>query len=488
MEFVKKYLVILISGVVALLALVGMVVGMSGYSSAQEKMDQAKGLLDKVKQVMRGVPVDVIEDGKVVTKNLLPTPGLIEKNQAVAQAKADLAYQAQRDILGRNIGLDVKTGKSKRVLISDGIFPKPKSESAYGFSAKYRQALADVLKSMQAGAVPTSKEIRKEYDDLDRWLGFHADPGDKSGRSGSSKSGKGGKSSKDSKNEEEESSSDGAGTTLDDTAKTNIAAQQAAMKKAQTIKVYADQLALDVVENAYEAAEGKPPTVDAMWWAQMSIWLQQDIASAIVDVNASAKNVLDSSVKRIVKIDIVDGIYQGAVSENSGYVGLPPQGEKPPESLSGVTDNPYFDSTAIRMELIIRADRVPAFIDAMYRQGDYLLYAWTVKSVEPSLEGERRVTASSGIPEEELYRYGQASVVRVTLWWETYLVKDFYYWGIIGYGATDEGKTFVKLYDGTKVEVPQADERKGVDGLKGLMPDSIRKPASGEQEDTGTTR
>ena len=78
-----------------------------------------------------------------------------------------------------------------------------------------------------------------------------------------------------------------------------------------------------------------------------------------------------------------------------------------------------------------------------------------------------------------LYDYGTAApVVELTTYWETYLLSDFYHWGIVGYDLNKEtNKPVLVMYDGKRVEVESIEKR---DNLKGLMPKMIRAALSGE--------
>ena len=67
--------------------------------------------------------------------------------------------------------------------------------------------------------------------------------------------------------------------------------------------MYIDPLALDVSKYI---PENQQPDVYYIWYAQVGLWIQRDVADSLAAVNAEAKNVLDAPVKRLMKIDVVE--------------------------------------------------------------------------------------------------------------------------------------------------------------------------------------
>lgn len=450
MNILKKHIVIVASGAVSLLAVVGMVLGMGGFASAQKMLDEAKMLAGKVTAAGQGVDVKTA-DGR--SHRIIPTKELVKRAREGTKEIRDKAFETQRSALHRNIGFDPKTGKTKRQVLLEGIFPKPSGATAYGFPSSYRAAIGELLAQLKAGTPPTEHAISEELEHLDRRIGFHGDAPTKEGG----------------RNAEEHANQ------FTEEGKRIYAAQQAALNQAKTIKLYADVDSLDIVPEAYEAGTGTPPDVEAMWWAQLSLWIQQDLVAAMAEINASADNVMASPVKRLFKINVQHGYYLNAVGGKSAFRGGSAQKTFAP-SFTGLTATKHYDLTAFELDIVVDVRKIPLLIDAIHRQGHYLLYQWNIESVEAETQQDMRMDR---IDKEQLYRYGSDPVVRFTSSWEVYLFRDFYHWGIVGYGYDEQEQPAVRLMNGALVAAP-GEQREGVEGLVGLMPASIRNDLAGE--------
>jgi hypothetical protein len=206
-----------------------------------------------------------------------------------------------------------------------------------------------------------------------------------------------------------------------------------------------------------------------MWWAQLSYWMQDDIFSAIAEVNSKSTNVLDAVVKRIVSMSLMHG-YLVDNQGNLDFVGR--EQLQLPDSFSSLGSKQFYDVTHYSLSVIIDARQIPKFIDAMYRQQHNLLYTYKIEMLTPNTSDQA----------EAFYRYGTGPVVKLTTWWETYFIRDYYHWGIVSYGINKEtGKPFVMLYDGTKKEQDDMEKRTG---LRGLMPKAIRVALGSDTADS----
>jgi hypothetical protein len=72
-------------------------------------------------------------------------------------------------------------------------------------------------------------------------------------------------------------------------------------------------------------ASGDQPSMVQLWERQLELWIQQDIAQAIANMNADAESVLDAPVKRLVRMQVVPGYVGlhtgGAVGGDGGSSG-----------------------------------------------------------------------------------------------------------------------------------------------------------------------
>ncbi len=477
MDFVKKHLLMLISAVVAVLALVILFLGISQLGGMKELLDKAQSLAKQVEDILKGVPVQT-PDGRTVS--LIPTQKVNDEMKKLKIVFDEQGDQTLQKALLENIGYDPATKNIRRRLLMDGIFPKPVSDDRpFKFPQKYKEAIDGLLPGIQAGEAPTSKEIEAEkealaQDDIssmeetkDKGKAKPANPDRRGYNVGLMES---------------------AGQAVSESDDKAVAI--AANKKADTIKVYCSSIsALDYIPNLYQPVGGNPPSVEMMWWGQLAYWIQSDILNSIAQVNTPAKNVRESTVKHILEIRVSHGYHLVTEDGRSTFVGLNdiPSG---PQNFAYLASEKYYDIVRFQVDLIIDARKIPQWIDSMYKQTHCLLYMWNIQAADsldikgsggdvgggPSFGGMMMSKSSS------LYKYGSSPVVRLKSWWETYLLRDFYHWGIVGYGRDKEtGKLYGSLYNGKKQELEDMEQRTG---LEGLMPKTIRQALGSEAPDT----
>ncbi len=441
----------MVSGIIALLSLVFMFIGMSKISSAKEELAKAGGYLNDISSIVQGVSIPT-PDGKRI--RLIPTEGVIEQLKEIANSYKSESFKILQKVLYDNIGYDQKTGKHRRELLLDGVFPKVVSQDRpFKFRDAYRSALRGLIRIISGGDIPTDEEIANEEELVRQDFGFLVDQesahqirGGKKGVQTQKKVG---------------------GYTEEEIRE--IAIRKAVLNKARSIKVYCADDVLDVVEEAYSLTSGQPPAVEDMWWAQLSYWIQRDIFLAIAKTNEQAKDVTASVVKRIVDVQMMHGYVTA-----EGFVGKD-QPNLPP-SFTEVYSNKYFDVLQFSITLIVDQTRLPQLIENVYKEGHYTLYLCNIDAVN-LLSEEQQLQEQN----ESLYYYGTQPLVKVTMYWETYLIRDFYHWGIVGYDVDNKtGKAILIFYDGSKVEVDDIEDRKPLDKMgKGLMPKSIREALVG---------
>lgn len=445
MAFVKKYLIIVISSAVALLAIVAIVLGRWNLAQSADLLKPADRFILSIKTIRAGVTVKT-QDGKTV--KLVPTEALVKKVKARSSTGDNTGLEAKRAALHKDIGFDPATGKFRRKTLIKGVFPETTNLASFTFKSRYRAAIDELLATLDAGGAATAEDADRELSNLKQDLGTSIFGILKSGKS----AGGGGAGS--------------SGTS--DQGFTHIAWQKAVIGGAEKIHIYATVDLLDVDLDMYTAQSGTPPSLGRMWRAQVSLWLQQDIVRAIAEVNNTENkegNVGDSVVKRILKIQI----QQPGDPESLG------RGFALQESFTGLTSPDNYDVARFLLEVIVDVRQIPKLKEAIYKQGHYLLYHFEIQE----LDVERAAAGRTGGGDDvELYRYGPAPVVRLVSYWEAYLLRDFYHWGIVDYGEDAKGE-FILTYDTAAEEFlrEQASKRAatGPDGLRGLMPKELRE-------------
>jgi hypothetical protein len=454
MDFVKKNLLIVISTAAAVLALAILGLGIFQVGSTQELLGKAQQLMENVNTVLKGVPVTTPDN---LTINLIPTEKAVSEVKDLELKYRDQGYQVLQGALEENIGYDPKTKTSRRQLILDGVFPKSVTEDLpFKFPYQYKEAIARLVAKMKAGVIPGEKEILAERERTAQEYRL-ASANARGGTRGSTGRGR-------------------TAVIREDQIEME-AYLRAADQRASQIKVYCDPLkALDIIPDLYSRNSGIPPLPEDMWWAQLSYWLQDDIASAVAAANASAKDVRESVVKQIQKIRMMHGyIVASETSNRMEFVGFD-ELQGAPDSFTGLGSGKYFDVLRFQIDMVIDARRIPEFVNAMYLQSHYLLYMWKVEAMATVQTG------TAGFDKNQsLLRFGPNPVVRLTTWWEAYMIRDFYHWGIVGYGYNrNTGKTYVTLYNGKQQSLDNPDSRTE---LEGLMPRRIRQALGSEPED-----
>jgi hypothetical protein len=202
--------------------------------------------------------------------------------------------------------------------------------------------------------------------------------------------------------------------------------------------VYLDPSAFAVNSSMLSAAN---PQVDNIWFAQLSFWVQTDIARAVAAANANLDSVADltlgapdappvptangepplrgvaaSPVKRILRLDMKPiPMYQFATS-GGGPVSADETAALPPTfgaSPTGRTSNKMYDVVPFRLTVDVEADHVNRFISVLTRDRLIYVYNQDVYTIEP------QSLAPMG------FLYGSKPVVRLVLSGEELLLRKW---------------------------------------------------------------
>jgi hypothetical protein len=202
------------------------------------------------------------------------------------------------------------------------------------------------------------------------------------------------------------------------------ARHRAAVKKARSIRMYADS------ETSFHvspiALTQESPSPADMWYAQVGLWIQEDLVHALAQLNDEAAeqlhgrepNVTNLPVKRIESIKV-----QGYVSGTGTLIAFPGTGGGSGRSVSGgaaptVTSftgrkaDDQFD--VVRCTLTVSVDErdLLRLIDSITRTNFYQLVGLEYTAADPA--------------ESEGYFYGDAPVVRAQLDFEGYMARKIY--------------------------------------------------------------
>ncbi len=199
------------------------------------------------------------------------------------------------------------------------------------------------------------------------------------------------------------------------------------VEQATLRKVYLDPdaFAVNTAIAGSTAAGGAAatPAVTDIWYSQVALWVQQDVAAAVAAANNASANVLTSPVKRVVRLQLnsesatmylcpapranagegtgmptgAGGVSPGVETETSK---IPASFDKSP---TGRTSNGMYDVIPFSLVLDVDASRVNQVIETLCANRLIAVTNEDVRSVDSA------TFASAG------YLYGSASVVRLTL-------------------------------------------------------------------------
>lgn len=211
--------------------------------------------------------VDSVKQGKTVS-DMMDAPSL-------EQYKEEERYQNQHEKDARAI-LMLAVDSSRRELISYDIFPEPKRVSAGLFSAfgeKYRKAIEDLIRSIDARDAPTEIDKKKATERIGR-------------TTSRARSRRGRKSSRNNKGS------------------VDAIVNALCVERAKSIKVYAN-INLFKWYDFWESYkfENKDIAIEDCWYSQVAYWVYEDVVATIRTMNEGSDSVLESDIKRIVGIN-----------------------------------------------------------------------------------------------------------------------------------------------------------------------------------------
>ncbi|HPM22704.1 MAG TPA: hypothetical protein PLP66_02285 [Phycisphaerae bacterium] len=420
MQFIKTHWMLLASGVVALAAIAVTVLGMTSDAVIKE-MEQRKQAASEI-STLRSAP----------------------QNEETINAEKERGHKFEQEY---KTVVETAERINKREPLIEGAFPKPAQlETQYRFKQTYARAIWDLPRSLKAGTLPTDQDLADEAEimaDMQKrkselegetpaptaepWARPPVQPLTPqplapvpSGRTGRGVRGpRGGPTGGQVPTE--------AGAALQPAAMpTGVAGEEvrrrAAIKKARNIRIYADPQTSFHVSPIADADAA--PTPAEMWYAQVSLWIQQDLVDAIAKVNDAAAQQLGPSeasvaqmpVKRIEQIMVHGYILNGGVVVPfTAGTARPGAAGAQVATLTSFTNrvcDEQFDVVRVTLTVIVDQRELLRLIDAIARTNFYQLVGaeyTVVDSVDPAG-----------------YLYGQAPLVRAALDFEGYMARKIY--------------------------------------------------------------
>jgi len=427
MEIVKRNIVSIICGVVALVALVFYLVGVKPrYSSLEESMNKLTskpGDMMKVRKSTRTLPV--INEGQTATPlQLFPNEKVIKEGQDLVARLKKVADDLVEEAVKINRGDPPPGGRrsaAARALLVENSLPRPSPDSLkFNFRREYMEVLkpgghpANGQKSLPDSLIsvvpPSEAEIAKAKVDL--WNKTYVP---------------------------QLEFKDGEAFNYKDVAEDYNRAianfdEEYRRERAMKYKVYLDPGALMMSPNIITGSQG--PSVESMWYAQVSLWIQQDVCRAVAALNKESTSIPTSPIKHLISVEINQdqrmyvqkGGTAGAaaiaapVATDSGAPVAPAGAVVDIDvkdyalSPTGRVCNRLYDVVQFNVTAVVDAKAVKPFIQQ-------LQYNQFINVLEADLQG---VDLDQSL--DEGYEYGKRPVVEVRLRCEALFLRDWTAW------------------------------------------------------------
>lgn len=404
MQWIKSHLPIVISGSVALVAIALLVLGMF-MSEVAANMQQDMGILNSVQSVR-------------------PTNEAVIDEVRTKQAEANAKLQKELQALASQAG-------SHQPLVPE-VFQPGQTENPtrlYQFRDRFREKMQQFIQMLNAGGPPTAEDVErerllieseKEQQKREEMLGFQPAPGAAPGTPGMPALRTPGMP--------RTTAITPAKVLTPEEAMQEDPAVRASLRRAKKIYCYATVDNLDRRPNITDL-QGKPPVIDDVWYAQMALWIQEDVLGAVARLNQRIAETLPEKerwvgylpVKEISNVAI--GWYVPAVTAGAGATpGLRPvvsgqQGGPPPGDgtlvLTQRGTDPNFDVIQFALEIVVEARMLPMVIDEIQKAGYYTPLLVTYQEVPPNLQMAGAI-------------YGAQPTIKARIEWEGCYLRSKY--------------------------------------------------------------
>jgi hypothetical protein len=390
LQIVKKNLLSIICGVVALLAMIALAYPLSGmYTHFQADLTtrsqdylRAQNLIN----TQRSLPI-VRAGGTAVPLDAFPT----EQDCDVA-AQAGAAVKSQSDELMQKAAALNQAGHDP--LLSPDILPDPR-DRAFEYRTAYLDMVQKQLPQQMGGVMPpNTDEIKAATDAL-----HQSEVEDKIIRVNGVEA---------NRDQLEHNFQDLAAKLPD----------QLLEERATKYKLYMDQTSLSVHPTMLD--QNKKPTPADVWYAQLALWVEQDVAASIMEANNNVpnSNVLTDAVKRLVRLDVPEGpaiYFQNGTPGAAGAAAAPVDPSTPDYSSSptGHVCNAVYDVVQFQLVMEVDQRQIPLILHAL--QDNKLTNVLSVDITQV----DTNAAADQG------YIYGSAPIVSISLNCETLFMRSW---------------------------------------------------------------
>ncbi|MDB5331950.1 MAG: hypothetical protein JWP03_3101 [Phycisphaerales bacterium] len=398
MEMVKKNILSVICGVIALLALVAWFWPIGGMFEREQLALNTKQAdykkLSTLVSAPRKWPVTGSESDPAIPLKRFPNEQIIDDGDRIKKLVHIQADKMLEVTVNGDPNLKLQ-GTYHATLLSD-VFPNPR-ERRFNFQSAYFQAVQqDIPKLLEAVIPPDDEEIHAAADKL--WKDVY-EPKIVT---------VGGKAFNFQQQEQEWHEA------------ADKLPEQMRTERAAKFKLYVDATAL-AVSRPMVPTPNQTLKDEDLWYAQNMIWVQRDVAEAIARINSTSANVMESPVKRLLKLELPDDASQ--YIQAGGGPGAQGAAAAPtPEALSGKAYsrtptgrvcNPLYDVIQFTLQINVDARKIPMIISELERGRLVTIYQADASTVD----------AQAAV--DDGYIYGPAPIVQLTLKGEQLFMRQW---------------------------------------------------------------
>lgn len=417
MELVKKNIVSVICGVVAIIAIAASFFPLGGYvSDLQASLNESKSdytTLETLRTKPRNLPIVKLEETTPQPLGMFPSPDVIKKAAKVVEEVETQSIRMR----------DAAVGMNKRDVLVPNALPKPASPYDLHFRNRYidlvkppmrAQTLTGVppklLQQYNAGVVPHQSMIEAER--LRR------------------------------QNEimQTKVQKDARGVVINQPEITELIANVATEVPRQMRRAVAEK-SLFYVEvspqsggptlDIYPGIDGAArPAPAAIWWAQVMLWIQRDVLEAVKEINTAKlengqvpKSLIEAPVKRLTRIAIPNGTQQQSMFITAAGQAAPAADPTAAAdaalpkvvqaSPTGRVSNGMYDVVHFQIHADVEVDKIAQLLRTISHNRLMTVYHVEAKAVDAmsaQLNG---------------YYYGTKPVAAVTLYCEALLLRHW---------------------------------------------------------------
>ncbi|HEV2293471.1 MAG TPA: hypothetical protein VGR35_06415 [Tepidisphaeraceae bacterium] len=413
MDLIKKNIVSVICGIVAIIAIVASFFPLGSYvEDLQASLDKSKAAytaVDTLRTKERNLPILKLEETTPQPLGMFPSKDVIEK---AAKVVKEVEMQSVRM---RNAAVAM----NKRDVLVKGVLPNP----APPYDIRFRERYVPLVKPPMVGTQVTGEPPRllKEFGGgvLPQPAMIDAEKLRRSNEIMNTKVMK-----------------DQRGQVINQPEITQLLAEAATQVPQQMRQAVAEKSLFYVEVTAQNGGPtldmaplidtgGRPPPA-AIWWAQVMLWIQTDVLAAIKEVNTTKlesgqppKNLIEAPVKRLARIQIPhENMFVTAAGQ------APPAGDPAAAadaalpkvvqaSPTGRVSNGMYDVVHFQIHADIEVEKIPLVIRTIAHNRLMSVYHVEAKAVDAT------AAQLNG------YYYGDKPVAQVTMYCEALLLRHW---------------------------------------------------------------